>query len=522
MIGRLFAKVLAGVLAAAFLSLPGQAGAVECASPLGPDGAPASAAGVLLESGAIAQLYNKFNNHCVWTDGSAEKAVAILSGVEHAGLDPTDFHVPALSTQNHPASPEAARDRDILLTDAALHYARVMTAGRVDLSAVETDSEFQFQALSYVDDLAAALSEGRADDYLTSLGPKGPAYGRLVDALARYRELTEKGGWLPLPEGPSLRPGTSGALVSALEARLKAEGVLAEPDGSAVYDGALVAAVKRFQASHGLAPDGVVGPKTQAALNVSAVDRVQQIAVNLERWRMLARSIPTTRFEVNVPAATARLVIDGETTLEMRAVVGDPKHPTPMLASKITDVVLNPYWTVPPSIVKNEIEPILARDSGYLERNHMKWTNGNLVQDPGGTNPLGRLRFTFANKFGVFVHDTSAPGLFANYERARSHGCLRLEKPVDLAAALLEADPAWPRDKIEATIAGGATIRIPLTKAIPIVVAYWTAFVDDDGTVEFRNDIYGRDARLAAALAAAGLAGKSLGAAGSAEACGVT
>ena len=519
MVARRFAKLFAGILAVVVLAHGGRADAAECATPLGPNGTPATTAGVLLDSEAVAQFYEKVDNRCVWTDGTAEKVVAILARAGREGLNPTDFHLGALSKLAHPKTPEASRDRDILLSDAALRYARVMSAGRVDLAKVETDSEFQFQALSYADDLAAALSHGNADGYLAGLGPKGPAYDRLADALARYRELTEKGGWLPLPEGPSLRPGISDARVVALEARLKAEGVLARPGTSEVYDAAAVAAVKRFQSNHGLSPDGVVGPKTLAALNVPAADRVRQIEVNLERWRILARVIPATRFEVNVPAATARLVIDGRTRLEMKAVVGDPKHPTPMLASKITDIVINPYWTVPPSIVKAEIEPIIARDPGYLDRNHMKWINGSLVQDPGGTNPLGRLRFTFANKFGVFVHDTSAPGLFANYERARSHGCLRLERPVDLATVLLSDNPAWPRDKIEATIAAGTTVKIGLMKPMPVVIAYWTAFVDEDGTIEFRNDIYGRDARLAAALASAESLEKSQA---SAEACGAT
>jgi murein L,D-transpeptidase YcbB/YkuD len=228
--------------------------------------------------------------------------------------------------------------------------------------------------------------------------------------------------------------------------------------------------------------------------------RIRAIQLNLERWRELAYAIPSTRFEVNVPAASARLIVDNQSVLEIRAVVGDPKHPTPMLASTITDVVINPYWTIPVSIIEDEIRPILKRDPGYLERNNMHWQNGNLVQDPGGKNPLGKIRFTFTNKFGVYVHDTSAPGLFANAERARSHGCLRIEKPVDLAAVLLAADPDWPREKIVQTISEGKTTRVALKTPMPVVIAYWTAFTDPDGTVEFRDDVYGRDERLAGAL----------------------
>jgi murein L,D-transpeptidase YcbB/YkuD len=499
---RIQKRIWTGALAGGLMALSAHAVAAECAPPLDPSGTLPTFHDRLTEVADVTRIYQRSGNRCLWGQNDTGEAMTIFAAAAGDGLDPSDFHLSELRALGDATRAEMLRDRDVLLTDAALHYARIMTRGQVDLADIDTDIEFSANPVSSADDITSALTTGRAGAYLAGLAPRAAEYGRLKSALAQYRELTAKGGWLLLPEGPSLRPGDSGAAIAALGARLKAEGDLTEPFEDVVYGGPLVGAVKNFQSRHGLNADGVVGPKTRAALNIAAQARVQQIEINLERWRILGYAVPATRFEVNVPAAAARLVMNGDTVLDMRAVVGDPKHPTPMLASRITDVVINPIWTVPPSIVKAEIEPILRRDPGYLERNNMHWMNGNLVQDPGGTNPLGRLRFTFANKFGVYLHDTSAPALFANDNRARSHGCLRLEKPLDLAAALLAENPTWPREKIEETIAGGATIRIPLMKPVPVVIAYWTAFVDPDGTIEFRNDVYGRDERLAGALAA--------------------
>ena len=454
----------------------------------------------MTDSDIVAQVYRQFGNRCLWSADDVAGITTTLSKAAADGLDPSEFHAAAILRLGKTGTPEALRDRDILLTDAVLHYAEVMRYGEVDTSATEQDTEFPKRPTFSAESLIVTLMQSH--EALSGLGPQAPEYEGLKTALARYRRIHGSGGWKILPDGPNLRPGDVSGVVPDLNERLKITGDLAGASEAHVYSGETVEAVKRFQARHGLGPDGVVGPKTRAALNVPVEDRIRTIQLNLERWRDLGHAIPPTRFEVNVAAASARLIVDNQSVLDMKTVVGDPKHPTPMLSSKITDIVLNPYWTVPPSIIENEIRPILKRDPGYLDRNNMHWQDGNLVQDPGGTNPLGKLRFTFANKFGVYVHDTSAPGLFANYDRARSHGCLRLEKPVDLAAALLASNPDWPREKIERVIAEGKTVKVGLTTPMPVVIAYWTTFTDPDGTVEFRNDVYGRDERLAAVLAA--------------------
>ncbi len=189
----------------------------------------------------------------------------------------------------------------------------------------------------------------------------------------------------------------------------------------------------------------------------------------------------------------------------MRAVVGDRRHHSPMLiSSKLQAILLNPPWVIPTSIVNIEILPKLARHPDYLEQNDMHWVGAQLVQAPGSKNALGRIKFDFPNPFSVYMHDTPARALFALDDRARSHGCVRLEKPLDLALVLLKDDQNWSRERIDAMIADGATLRIDLANGPPVVFAYWTVFVDDDGRLEFRDDIYGRDARLMAALPSSG------------------
>ena len=185
----------------------------------------------------------------------------------------------------------------------------------------------------------------------------------------------------------------------------------------------------------------------------------------------------------------------------MNAVIGAPAHETPELTSAIDAIVLNPTWTIPRSIVVNEIEPLLKRDRKYLKRNRMYWQNDQLVQESGPLNSLGRVKFDFPNPHAVYLHDTPARALFAHQERAASHGCVRLERPVELAAALLEGDPEWTLERLRAAIDKGRTLRIPVRPPVAVVLTYQTAFAEADGSVHFRPDVYGRDTKLTLALA---------------------
>jgi murein L,D-transpeptidase YcbB/YkuD len=259
-------------------------------------------------------------------------------------------------------------------------------------------------------------------------------------------------------------------------------------------------AVRHAQTRHGLVVDGIVGPATRAALNVTAADRARQIALNMERWRWLPADLGPSHLHINAAGMWLDVVEDGERIERLRVIVGTRRTPTPGFSSRITHVVLNPFWYVPESIARTEIWPQVARDSGYLARHHMRvLPNGQIRQDPGPDNPLGPVKFIFENPYGVRLHGTSAPALFDEASRAFSHGCIRVEEPLRVAARMLRGT-RWDADRIQAVLASDSEQWVALPTPVPLHVAYWTAWVEDDGTMQFRDDLYGRDRDLAAAL----------------------
>lgn len=352
-------------------------------------------------------------------------------------------------------------------------------------------------------ELRTAVAAGRLAEWIAGLSPADPAYGALRVARRRYAALAAAGGWRALPAGDPLRPGGSGGAVAALRERLVAEGYQAA--GAAdpgLFDAALEEALRAFQAAHAIAVDGVAGPETFRALDASPAERVAQIDANLERWRWLPRPMPADRVEVDTGAQTAALFRGGAEVLRMRAIVGSPAHPTPMFTAWIEAVVLNPPWNVPESIARNELLPAEAKRPGLLASLGIRRVDGRLQQRPGPTNSLGQVKFDVPNRFGVYLHDTPGKGLFANPVRAFSHGCMRLEAPRALAAALLASRGPSAAD-LDAWIARGATRRIALPARVPLFVVHRTVHVLADGHVAFHPDIYGWDAKLAGRLRAA-------------------
>jgi murein L,D-transpeptidase YcbB/YkuD len=276
--------------------------------------------------------------------------------------------------------------------------------------------------------------------------------------------------------------------------------VTAAPDSAARYTAALEEAARRFQARHGLAVDGVVGPATRAALNVTAEERAQQIALNMERWRWLPHDLGSTHLVINAAGMWLELVEGGERVLRLRTIVGTRGNPTPGFSGRITHAVFSPYWNVPESIARAEIWPQVARDPDYLARHDMRvLPNGRIRQEPGPNNPLGPVKFIFENPFGVRLHGTAVPALFEQRVRAFSHGCIRVEEPLGLARRLLRGS-AWDAERIDAAVASGRETWATLPEPVPLHVGYWTSWVEDDGTVHFRDDLYGRDPVLARAL----------------------
>jgi murein L,D-transpeptidase YcbB/YkuD len=443
----------------------------------------------------VAAFYDGKGRRCAWDAESAELLTSVLLAAGDHGLEPRLFHAEFLAESE---SGDVA-ERDVLLTDGALKYAVALTRGLSSQPPPKADRAAGSRANGeIIDALIDAQMHGNVQGWLDGLAPTFEAYVRLQGALATYRSIAEAGGWDVLPA--ALINKRRSRHIPLVKRRLTIEGDLSDDDGSAVFDNALRAAVERFQARNGLAVTGRLTGRTIEQLNVSAAERVAQISVNLERLRASGRDLEPTRVEVNAPAATATLYREGAPHLTMAAVVGKPGHDTPTLTSTIDTVILNPTWTIPQSIIKNEIKPAIKRDKNYLAKNRMYWAGDQLIQEPGAHNALGRIKFDFPNRYSVYLHDTPARRLFLAPDRAQSHGCVRLEKPLDLAAELLRDDSKWTREAIADAIHGGATRRIALSEPMPVVITYQTAFVDEEGLVSFRPDIYGLDTQLTLAL----------------------
>ena len=366
-----------------------------------------------------------------------------------------------------------------------------------------------------------ALAPSRTAPQAAELVPLPPhlAETPLARALTTYRALSESGGWASIPAGSLLQLEEAGARVAMLRTRLAREGYLPASTNegrAALLDPALAAAVREFQRRHGLEEDGIVGPMTRASLNVPAVARVAQLELNLARLRALPARLGDPYVAVNIAAQYLQVIEDGASPLLSKVIVGKPSTPTPVLFSQFAKVIFNPPWNVPASIAVDEILPKLRRDQAYLRKENMiiagrssdphgltiDWSSLSLAtkfatrlrQLPGRGNALGRIKFEFPNPYTVYLHDTPATRLFERARRTFSHGCMRVERPRDLAAFLLR-DQGWARDEIDTAIADGQTREISLRRPVPLWVLYLTAFAEAGGAVHFREDVYGLDAR---------------------------
>jgi murein L,D-transpeptidase YcbB/YkuD len=310
---------------------------------------------------------------------------------------------------------------------------------------------------------------------------------------------------LELPaRAKGIKPGDSSAVVADIGARLHALGDLAA-DSGATYDSALVVGVKRFQARHGMHPDGVIDADFMRELNVSPAERTRTMLVNMERMRWASEAQPPNLLRVNIPEFRLHVLEQGNEVMGMDVVVGNVGTRTVTFSDTMTQVVFSPSWSVPASIVRKDVVPGIAKNAAYLANHHMKITGGSngdpsVIEEPGPTNPLGLVKFLFPNSFSIYMHDTPTKSAFDKEDRALSHGCVRLSRAGDLAEFLLRNDSAWPVDKIHAAMTSGHETFVKLAQPWPVSIEYFTAWVDRDGLLQFRDDIYGHDSTLAGEL----------------------
>lgn len=387
------------------------------------------------------------------------------------------------------------------LVRAALDHARAVRSGRLDAADFQRDWGIRPQAYDPLPAFADAVRRDRLAAWVRSLPPPYAGYDALAAGLARYRAIAEAGGW-PTLSG-ELRFGGSGAAVARLRERLAIEDPQAAGAGDK-FDVPLLEAVRRAQRRYGLNPTGQVGPQTLAALNAPVAARTRQIAANMERWRWLPPELDRRRVQVNVAAAVLTVFEGDAPVMSMKAVTGRPGNETPMLVSTIGSIVINPPWNVPSSIAARELWPKERASPGYLKRNGFRVIDtgggGKRLQQSSERSALGRFKFDFPNDFAVYLHDTPAQSGFSRFDRLASHGCVRLEKPADLAKLLMKTTPDWQPAAIDAAVAAGRTVRAPLAEPVSVYLLYWTAFANANGQVGFRDDLYGWDGTLAAKI----------------------
>jgi murein L,D-transpeptidase YcbB/YkuD len=499
------------------------------------DGLPAALAALPADRRAAVEAFYLARTWApFWTAPGSRLPADLVATLDAAGdqaLPAVRYDAPALAALFEPASAASPAEREAAAMAAYLRLAADLSSGIVDPVSLDPEYIGRKPERPSPGALLAALDSAPLPDVLRGLEPTDPDYRRMVEEKARLQALAATESWGPeVAGGDTLHPGDSDPRVAELRARLARLGYL-PASGEAVaptFDDALKAAVERFQADYGLVADGVVGKATLAAVNAPVATRLAQLAVNLERMRWMPRDLGPRYLWVNIPDFTVHLVDGGASVWESKVVVGKTRvTETPEFDGTVSYLVVNPSWHIPDSIAIRDYLPKLQRNPMVLKNQGIdlmtrsgtvinpklvdftQYTPENfpfrIKQRPSDDNALGQVKFMFPNRFSVYMHDTPHKELFPREVRAFSNGCIRLEKPRELAEILLAGQTADPAATYDALLASGKERHVDLERTIPVHIVYRTAWFDDDGTARYRPDVYGRDARLFEAMEAKGV-----------------
>ncbi|MES9971725.1 MAG: L,D-transpeptidase family protein [Candidatus Thiodiazotropha sp.] len=484
--------------------------------------------GLVIDWPQIERLYDRVQHNFIWHHAGklTEQGREIfhwMAAADEEGLNASDYHVDHLRSLIDNPSPDVMVYRELLLTDGYFRLARDLRVGRYDPQAIDPQWMLPDEEFDPVDALTAALTRGELRELLNSLGPNNPAYLQLKHALAKYRDIQSRGGWVTVQAVNSLRPGETDPGIAMLRQRIKAESHLLEsvvPDPN-YFDANLASAVKQYQRRLGLQVDGIVGSATLQSLNDPIETRIAQIRANLERWRWLPHELESQHLMVNTAGFEITLVKGDQVVFQKRTVNGKLERQTPSFSSRVTHLVTNPLWTVPRTIAVQDILPRLQQDSEYLASKRFRiyarsdggwgeidplgidWKHFHednfpfvLKQDAGSGNSLGRIKFHMPNTHQIYLHDTPAQGLFEQPNRAFSSGCVRVEAAEQLAQLLVEYAEQPQKSWLQRALSSGETQITPLAKPMPVYLTYFTSWVDRGGGINFRPDIYQRDTGL--------------------------
>ena len=450
-------------------------------------------------------LYRKNSYNYLWFDKNgliehAHQLYNLMTNLPSQGISDSIPYLSVLTNRLDNNDNNIDPETELLMSAGYLVYAKKTVGGIIDPALAKTiDWNLPTKKLSYTDLLDSFLQAPHQANLKEKTNIS--QYFQLQSYLQKYREMEKKGRWKTIPTDPNkktLKPGDSSFIIPMIKERLLFTEDLTSNNQSNLYDATLTAAIIRYKKRNGNKLDSTITATHIAEMNVPLSKRIEQIMVNMERCRWIP-VIPAdaTYLFVNIPEYRLHYIKNGKTYFETDVVVGKPATKTVIFSGDMKYVVFSPYWYVPSSIIKKEVKPGMARNKNYLANHRMEWNGGKVRQLPGSSNSLGLVKFIFPNSNNIYMHDSPAKSLFNEENRSFSHGCIRVAKPRELAISILADDPNWNPEKIDLAMNAGKEQSYTLKKTLPVYIGYFTAWVDQEGLLNFRKDIYSRDDKLA-------------------------
>lgn len=455
----------------------------------------------------VVSLYQKNNYNFIWYDkkGKKETADVIYNKINNLYQEGIQAKLPYKETlnkliQNSSVKPDV--DTELFLTNYYFFYVNKIFQGIDSIKMKELEWYLPRKKQSYVGYLDSLLVN---PNLIEKKEQQISQYYKLKEKLQKYRDIEKQGGWdlISIPSDfISIKPGDSSDVVANIRTRLFLTGDINKDSGNRLYGFALQQAILKYKKRNGFTLDTNILPKHIHEMNVPITDRIKTIIVNMERCRWISTDITKSKeyIVVNIPSYRLTYFKEGKSAFVSNVVVGTTMNKTVIFSGLMSYIVFSPYWNVPKSIIKKEILPAMQKSKDYLEKHNMEWNRGTIRQKPGPTNSLGLVKFLFPNTNNIYLHDTPSKSLFGSEKRAFSHGCIRVEKPKELANLILQNDPNWTSEKIDNAMHTNKEVWHTLKNKIPVYIGYFTAFVDDQGDINFYKDIYERDNRLTSIL----------------------